>query len=286
MFFKSTYLRQTELETLTNKVPSIFAEQPHERTSDRYLFISTEKMLRGLTNNGWSIVSAVQSGNRASQNMTTNKHAVMLCRTDMLGQSFNVNDIMPLLKIENSHNGLSSFSISTAIFRKVCANGLTVPDTILAAPKIKHTKEMVNEVIEASYTVIKEFPQLVEQINAMKSVNLNKDEQRLLVESASRLIFNDDQIKRTNDLLSSRGYSVEDQLLKARRSGDLGQDLWSITNVIQENAIRGNVKLVGETGKVAFAKQVKSIDRDTKINTELMTLAQKMAELKGIKIAA
>lgn len=285
MFFKSAYLNELSLDQVRKVAPAVFAQAPHERTSDRYLFIQTDLMLQGLIRNGWSVVSAVQQGNRGSKSLETNKHALMLARQDDLGKEFKVGGTMPLLKIQNSHDGLSSFEISTALFRKVCANGLTVPDGILMAPRVKHTKDMVNDVIEASYKVISEFPKLTQQVEFLQSVQLTAEERKVFSESAARLIFEQDKIDRTNKSLLN-GWTVEKQLLVPKRQADRLEDLWTVTNVIQENAIRGNVKLVGETGKLSHAKEVKSLDRDKQINTELLMLAQKMAELKGVRLSA
>jgi hypothetical protein len=279
MFFNSRQMQPLSMETLAKRAPAVFANDAHERTSDRYLFIQTQKIVEGLVNNGWSVVSAVQQRSR-TQSKEHGKHALMLVRQDMLAKQFDVGDIMPMLKITNSHNGLSAFQLEAALFRKVCANGLTVPDGMLMAPKVRHTVNINKETIEASFQIIKDFPSLMGKIDSLKSVNLSNEERLLLAQSAARLIFDEEQIERTGQAYRDEN-AVAKQLLESRRYEDRKTDLWTSLNVIQENAIRGNVKILGETGKIKRTKTVSNIDRDSRINREILTLANEFAKLKG-----
>lgn len=276
MYFNTHSMQTINMELLAKKAPAVFAEQPHERTSDRYLFIPTVKIVQGLVNNGWNIVSAVQSKGGKEHG----KHALMLMRNNDEYSQWEVDGVKPMLKIENSHDARSSFRLTAALYRKVCANGLTVPDSMFAAPRIKHTTNIDRDTVEASFSIIKDFPALMENVEKMRNVKLSNDERLLLASSAARLIYEPEQIERTQEFFRDEK-AVEKQLLGARRYGDKHEDLWTITNVIQENAIRGNVKMVGESGKAKYTRKVTSIDRDSKINQELLTLANEMARIKG-----
>lgn len=81
------------------------------------------------------------------------------------------------------------------------------------------------------------------------------------------------------------------QVLAARRVDDNGPDLWRTFNRIQENLIKGGLtgrSVNQETGRVrrAATREVAGIDSNTKLNQALWTLTEKMAELKGRKLAA
>lgn len=277
MYFNpGSVIQPMSLDQIIKKAPAVTAERPHERTSERYLFIPTIKIVDGLMKNGWNVVSAVQSrGDKDS-----GKHALMLVHGSEMG-SLEVDAVRPMLKLENSHNGLSSFHLSAALYRKVCANGLTVPEKMLVAPRVKHTKYIDKETIEASFKIIDEFPTLMNKVEAMRSVELSNEEQYLFAQSAARLIYEPEQIERT-----IQGYRkenvVEQQLLTPWRYADKQNDLWSVLNRVQENAIRGGVKLVGESNKARRTRKVNNIDRDSKINQELLTLANEMARIKGV----
>jgi len=77
------------------------------------------------------------------------------------------------------------------------------------------------------------------------------------------------------------------QLLKQRRTGDLGDDLWTTWNVVQENAIKGGIQAYGrdDLGRPRRVKSraVTGIDQDIKLNKALWHLGAKMAELKGAR---
>ena len=285
-FFTATTLRPLDHNTLMRKAPAIFAEQPKASTSDRYLFIPTIKLIDGLAANGWSVVSAVQQGNAGSTKdaALSNKHALFLARNEILGSQFNAGDTLPLLKLENSHNGLSSFHMATGFFRKACANGLTVPDSVFAAPKVRHTVNMKDEVIEASYKVLRDFPHLVEMQKTLSTIQLDQSEKALLADTASELFFTKEEIELNRWKAKKTGndrYLLDSQIVTPRRWQDKKDDLWTVSNVIQENIIRGNCQVSNAQGDVRSKRKVTSIDRDSEIHDKLFTLTKKFAELKG-----
>jgi hypothetical protein len=290
MFFKYG-IQALSNDQIMRQAPAVFAAQPHSRTSDEYLFVDTAKMVNGLRSEGWSCVSAVQTMNKATskENRETNKHALFFARTETLGTSSlaNVGDTIPLIKLENGHNGLTSFGLSTGYFRKACANGLTVPETIYAAPKVRHTKNMYNEVIEATYKVLNDFPQLMAMKQALQSLQLTNDERYLLGDTAADIFFTKEERLALNEKAKRWGnerYLLEMQLINAQRRDDRSSDLWTVSNVIQENLIRGNIQTVADTGRLNYKRKVTSIDRDKEIHEKLFMLTQKFAELKGLKI--
>ena len=79
-------------------------------------------------------------------------------------------------------------------------------------------------------------------------------------------------------------------LLAPRRYEDTRADLWSVTNRIQENVIKGG--LVGTargednygrmTTRRVSSRAVGGVDQDVKLNNALWSLSEKMAELKQV----
>lgn len=277
-------------EQILRTAPAVFATAPKSTTSDKYLFVDTAKLLNGLSLEGWSCVSAVQTMNKKSTQelRTTNKHALFFARSEMLGRNLNnVGDTTPLIKVENSHNGLSSFSLSTGFFRKACSNGLTVPETIYSAPTVKHTKNMYNEVIEATYKVLNDFPMLMGMQESLKSIQLSHEEKLILSDTAAEIFFSREEREQLNAMAKRYGndrYLLESQLISAKRHDDRHNDLWTVSNVIQENLIRGNIRVVNSDQRLQYKRKVTSIDRDNEIHEKLFMMTQKMAELKGLRI--
>ena len=61
-------------------------------------------------------------------------------------------------------------------------------------------------------------------------------------------------------------------LLAPTRRADMGMDVWSVFNVVQEKLIGGNFEYKAGS-KVRKSRQVKNFSQDQKINKELFSLA-------------
>ncbi len=291
MFFTKNYLQSLSDDQIFKAAPAVFAERANESTSDKYLFIPTINLVNSMRKNGWQVVSASQTMNRAStlENKMSNKHALFFAREEMLGDSFLQGDTMPLIKVENSHNGLSSFGLSTGFFRKACANGLTVPESIYSAPKVKHTINLANDVVEATYKVLTDFPMLMDMKERLGSIVLTNEEKMLLGDVASEVFFENDEIKKLQEVSNRTRddrYLLSSQLIKPVRYDDRKNDLWTVSNVIQERLIKGMVQTVNNQNRFNFKRKVTSIDRDRDIHEKLFKITQHFAKEKGVLIGA
>jgi hypothetical protein len=276
MLFK----RKIDEGTMRQYYPAMFAEAPAAHTSDKYMYIPTHKLVNKLVENGFSVAGARQS---SSKNRTHARHVVYMTPNEFDPlKTLKVNEEIPLLALTNSHDAGSSFRIDTSFYRLVCSNGLMMPTSQKNAAKIIHRKSMENDFIDAAYKVVAEFPEQVRQINEMKTIDLTRDEQFLLAESAKNLVFDE----KTIEINKARSFSIESSLLKRRHWEDRDKtDLWTTFNAIQENVIKGGFRVMRENdkGERSFRKTrpVLALDRDAKLNRELMSLAQKFAELKA-----
>lgn len=269
------------LNDLTNRFPSIFAESKQEGLSDKYLYVPTFKLIEGLEKQGFQIVGAKQSRSRTEDARGHAKHVVYLSHPTMFDSGkMAVGEERPMLALTNSHNGTSALAFDTAFFRLVCSNGLLMPSSAVNSARVVHKVGMQGEVIDAAYKVVASMPEQVALVSSMKSLQLSEPERMLLASSAARLAFEESQI----DINAKVGNAIEAKLLRPRRYADGGNDLWTTFNVIQENIIKGGLRVVSENEqgqrKIAKTRAVGSIDRDAKLNRELMRLAQEMASLK------
>lgn len=298
LYFNSRALSPMSDDHLRKNAPAIFAENPHSRTSDDYLFIPTIDLVNGLRSVGWEAVAAKQSGNRKStmEAKETNKHALFFARSEMLQRGASFGDSLPLVKLENAHNGSSAFGLSTGFFRVLCSNGLTVPESIYSAPRVRHVRTMVEEAKQATLTVLKDFPRLVEMRDSLAGIILTPEEKLLLADAAADIFFTREERRRVDQAWEKsrqgtfvrNGYKlapIEHQLVAPQYYDRNKNDLWTISNVLQENLIKGGrINLVTEAGDVRAARIVTSIDRDNDIHDKLFRLTQKFAELKGVSI--
>lgn len=279
------FRNRVQPDELKSYYPAIFAETNKETLSDKYLYIPTYKLVEGLHKQGFEIVGAKQQGSRSLAREHAKHVIYMTPHNYAQNYQAKVGETIPMIALTNSHNGLSSFKIDSAFFRLVCSNGLMASENTHNSARIVHKKGMENDVIEAAFRVVQEFPKQLDQFKTMQATQLDSAERKLLASSAMNLAFESDVIELNQSLKNS----IDDKLLRPRRSADQGMDLWSTFNVIQENVIKGGFRIVRENEQgrrsLARTRSVNAIDRDSKLNKELMALAQKMLELKTGSLA-
>ena len=77
------------------------------------------------------------------------------------------------------------------------------------------------------------------------------------------------------------GADHADQLLEARRPEDMGHDMWTVLQRVQENAVRGGQLGRSAKGRRMRTREVASIDRGIGLNRALWVLAEEMRKLKA-----
>ena len=112
-------------EELRRVVPSIFASQPIEGVSDRYSFLPTSSILRGMRENGWVPVRAEEQSVRTEARRGFQKHLIRFARTEHL-QTWEKNQVRPEVVLLNSHDKSSAYQLHCGLFRLVCLNGMVV----------------------------------------------------------------------------------------------------------------------------------------------------------------
>ena len=109
------------------------------------------------------------------------------------------------------------------------------------------------------------------------NIILHHDEKQALAEAAHVLRFGDSNGE-TNTPIKP------EQLLTPRRADDRSEDLWTVFNAVQENAIKGGLRGVtrDEFGRPRRTKSraVNGKDQDIKLNKALWIVGQAMAALK------
>lgn len=246
--------------------PSIFAADKHDSRSVRYTYIPTIEVLEGLRREGFMPFFAGQSKSRIEGKTEFTKHMIRLRRADMVAAS-EAHEIILI----NSHDGTSSYQMLAGVFRFVCMNGMVTGDKIEDI-RVPHRGNIVDNVIEAAYTIVDEFEAVDDNIQTMKVLQLAEPEQRAFAKAALALKYDDPE----------KDPPIRpDALLTPRRYGDSSSDLWTKFNTVQEHLIRGGDRGRDASGRRAQTRPVESIDRNVKLNRALWILADEMARLKA-----
>lgn len=254
--------------------PSIFAEGKHISRSERYTYIPTIEVLRGLRKEGFEPFMVAQGSSRIPGKAEFTKHLIRMRHAGQVQTKPEANEIILI----NSHDGASSYQMLAGLFRFVCCNGLVVGD-VVEDIRIPHKGNIQGEVIEGAFRVLDEFEAVEEHAEGMKALQLEHGEQLAFATAALALRFGE----RANDMaggVPSAPVTAE-QLIQARRVEDQGHSLWGTFQRVQENVIKGGLRGRGARGQRMHTRAVSSIDRGVSLNRALWMLAEKMRELKA-----
>jgi hypothetical protein len=276
--FPSQERRVLSLDEVRRLAPSVFAEQPHHAVSSEYRFIPTIDMVQTLMNEGWEVTQAGEHRVRNASKKGYQKHLLRMRNPNLP----KIGDSEVDLLVFNSHDRTSAFKFMAGLFRFVCANGMVAGENLFEPICVKHIGYRAENAIEASYRLIDNVPRIAASVDAMRSMELDGDERMALANAALVAKYG----KPEEGELIARVHTpiTAEQLLRPRRQADIGRDLWTTFNVIQENAIKGGQPgfKVGENGRNRRQRSrgVQSISENAKLNAALWTLAESMKAIK------
>ncbi|MBY0244599.1 MAG: DUF945 domain-containing protein [Sphingobacteriaceae bacterium] len=253
-------------DQIARVAPSIFAEHKHGSRSDRYTVIPTIEVLTALRKEGFSPFMVCQTKSRDEEKRGHAKHMIRM-RHESKIQNNQANEIILL----NSHDGSSSYRMIAGVFRFVCSNGMVVGD-IADDIRIRHSGDVIDNVIEGAFRVLDDFQLVDMHREAMQSLTLNVEEQHAFAQSALTLKY---------DLDTAPAPITTTDLLRPKRIEDQKTDLWTTFNRVQENMIKGGIRSRSKEGKVSTTREVKGIDQNIKLNRALWTLAEAMRKIKN-----
>jgi hypothetical protein len=253
-------------EQLRTYAPSVFATQPYDRVSDSYRFIPTSEIVAQLADEGFVPVKARESRTRIAEKRGFTKHEVRFAHRSLLdvGHELVVGGTYPLAVLTNSHDTGSSFKIDAGMFRLACSNGMMLPSSMLAGARVRHSGD-VSDVIEGVFSVVQDLAAVPQMIESFSRVNVPRPVQ--IAYATSALHLRDSTLP-----------LLPEQILQPRRREDTGNDLWSVTNRIQENLTKGGLRSTSATGRRMTTRAVVSIDDDQRLNKALFVLAAQLKE--------
>lgn len=248
--------------------PSIFAESKHNSRSDRYTYIPTIEVLRGLRNEGFEPFMVCQTRVRDQGKREYTKHMLRLRHAETITGD-EANEIVML----NSHDGTSSYQMLAGVLRFVCQNGMIAGDNVRDI-RVPHKGNIVQNVINGAFDVLDGFDLIREQKDGMRAVELNRDEQQAFARSALALRYDPTDADAPAPI-------TESDLLAPRRFEDRRDDLWTVFNRVQENITKGGLRGRSASGRAMSTRPVTGIDQNVKLNRALWMLADAMRQMKA-----
>ena len=267
--------------------PSIFATTAHPSRSDKFRPIPTISMIRHLAKEGFSVVDVQVSKARLADRAPFAKHLLRLRR---LGETtgLSVGDTVPEIALKNANDGTGAYDIMAALLKIACLNGLITSISEASHCLVRHAGDVAHKVIDGTYAVLEESKKALAAPDAWSRIRLD-DEEKLAFATAVHQVRWPAEPEVDGGLPMPVTAIVPAQLLDIRREEDKGSDLWSVFNRVQENVIQGGLgsTRVLEGGRLrrSRSRAIKGVDQSVSLNRALFTLANRMAEIKGVKIA-
>ena len=276
-FARSTRVLRTDSplseDQMRAAAPSVFAEGKHASRSERYTYIPTIQVLRGLRKEGFEPFMVAQSASRVEGKAEFTKHMIRMRHAGQVQTKPEANEIILI----NSHDGASSYQMLAGLFRFVCCNGLVVGE-VVEDIRIPHKGDIQNDVIEGAFRVLDEFEAVDEHAEAMKALPLEPREEIAFATAALALRFGDGAVEEGGHRPAP---VTAEQLIEARRPEDLGHNLWTTFQRVQENVMRGGQPGRSVQGRRLHTRPVGSIDRGVSLNRALWMLAEEMRQIKA-----
>jgi len=245
-------------ELIKSVAPSVFATSASNKLSDKYVFVPTDQVIEYFDCEGWEISDVSQTGRGI--------HATHQLKFRH-GQLPAVGDTLVEAIVRNSHNGMSTFSVSAGLHRLVCSNGLVVPTSVVEKFNVRHSGFELDDVKRLMDGFSKKLPVIQGSVGRMMERELTIDEQIQYVQKASKIRWVEGSIPSDSQLVD---------ILTPNRVEDNKNDLWTTFNVVQEKFVRGGFDYRTKTGRKSKLRNLKSILTVNNINTKLWELAEEM----------
>lgn len=248
---------------IAQRASSVFTSDSASGVSKHYTHIPTSRVIEDMESLGWGVVDVKQVKCR-SKNEGFQKHLVVFRNPNISIVGADGDDVFPQVLLTNSHDGKNAFNFIPGLFRMICENGLIVCERQFESLKIRHMGYNFEELQKGIHKLIETLPLVVNSMNEMKDVVLEENQTLEFAKKAIEARFGEEQVSRMK-------IDYKDLLTPARPQ-DIGNDLWSVFNVVQEKLLNGNFDYSTGT-RVRKARQVKNFIQDKKINQDLYELA-------------
>ena len=249
-------------EEIKSIAPSVFTTTSTDNVSKHYTHIPTTKVIDDMRLLGWDVVDAKEV--RARKSVGFQKHLVVFRNPDVVINGDDGDTVFPQILLTNSHDGKNAFTFTAGLFRMICENGLVISTTQFEDVKMRHMGYTFEDLQVNIRDMVERLPLTVESMNKMKQVEMGEQAALDFAKKALGTRFDEKQMNRIQIDLN--------ELLKPTRKEDMGNDVWSVFNVVQEKIIEGDFEYISGT-KVRKARKVKNFKQDQKINMELFDLA-------------
>jgi hypothetical protein len=244
-------------EQLKNLAPAVFSDKS-VGTSDKYVFVSTIKLIDDFEKLGWYPVFTQNVKARKGTGIY-GKHLIRFAHISNLNST---EELIPEIVWINSHNRTSKAILGLGMYRSVCGNGLIVSQYEFGSFNKRHMYFTFEELEEAVNQLTSDYTKLLDKIKAYQQVYLTNGQKHNFANTAIQMIYNENAHK----------YEA-DNFLAPQRLEDESNDIFTIMNIVQEWLLKGGVKYLTKKGE-RYSRVIRSIDRTIFVTTVLWNLME------------
>lgn len=257
-------------DNIRRVAPSVFTEGNAQRCSAKYVHVGTGEVVAGLRQAGWAPVAAEEQRCVSEDRRGYQKHVIAFRREDQMQV---LDEYCVELLLINSHDAGCAYQMTAGIFRRICSNGLVASDSSFEAIRYRHIGLTVDEVVRGSMTVADAIPSLNDSIAKLRGYQMTDQERANFADRALAMRWPNIGARIGVDYPVSRG-----AILEPRRTQDVGKDAWTVMNVVQENVIKGGLRISDREKRSERTRSVRGIDAKLDLNRGIWNLATMFAD--------
>ena len=256
--------------------PAIMAERPSGKTSSRYSFIPTTRIIEQFEASGFYPVK-IQEARASEERLGFQKHLVRFRQP--AAAPIGLDQLFPEIVLVNSHDAGAAFHLMAGIYRMVCTNGMVVGETLGGSVRINHIGYTDQAVREAVDMMGQRLPRVMDRVEEFKALEMTPDDAGVYGIYALGAKYG-------VDVMKQRDFDPY-ALMRPARKADETPRLWSVYNTVQEKLVeKGTVIERRETKRSywdrntrTWSKSKMSATRPVNAPTENVRVNQKLWEL-------
>jgi len=248
-------------EQIMEKAPAVLSVKPMSNVSNKYIFISTEKVIDSLAKNGWQVsdVDQMHTLKSRKKDIPSYKQHLVRFRNEKLAID---KENIPELILVNSHDRSKPFRFYAGLFRLICSNGLIIAESKFESIEFRHIGIDGKEIIEVLQKSSERIKGIFSQIKIMKQIILSPQNKTDIARRAINMKWKDTSVVTPSDLLTPK------------REEDKKDDLWTVYNVVQENLMKGGVTVSTGFKRFKHTKAIRNISENVRVNTKLWEIVE------------
>jgi hypothetical protein len=268
-----------------NNYKSVVAQNHGGKTTDRFAFIPTTRVIDILDKADWVPAKISERHCNKEENRGFQNHLIRFRRKEDLEVKAVVGEMIPEIIVKNAHDGSSCFNIMAGLFRFVCGNGMIIADSTFATHRIKHIGFQDENVIDAVSDIVKTTPLIANKVSEFKEIIISKSEQLAFAEAALFAKYGKPEQgtiseKFNLDSLIAPMRNV-DRLVGSYNHPITENSLWNSFNILQEKLIEKGGRFARNNYRTKRARAITSVSENVRVNQALWALTEKMTELKN-----